>query len=236
MSVPKYLATLKRFGLEELTHGDLVLKNGNIAKTKDGNLQFGDSRINALFRLVEEWRLNQSTLDGLFESMLETSQRLEELRKTQQQWFGTWLINDPAKLHKENESIRNHETGSSVFAGAILVVLNNLLRRCQEDLGADDARWKAAGLMLSGYSVGSVVSAAAANFRHHEEWAREPQPDKQQTKSMAVLCAILGQPLMTNGLPTIRTNVCRQILMAISAGSSDRLYRLIFDYAKALAA
>jgi hypothetical protein len=88
---------------------------------------------------------------------------------------------------------------------------------------------------LYGHSIGVVFAAAAANFRHHDEWARARTLGNVQRGSMEPLCAILGLDLWTQGRPTVRTNVCRETLMRISDGSVDRLHQLTFDYAKALA-
>lgn len=235
MSVPEYLETLDRFGLTELKcGGDLQLKNGNIALTADGNFQFGSARFNALFRLVERWRLNQPTLNELFGSMLLTSQRLEEVIKARAQGIGPSINMNPVAFHEETESIGDYESGSSVFAGSILVVLSNLLQRFKKDLNPSKGQWESAGLMVNGFSIGVIFSAAAANFRHHDEWARMQTPNAQQQASMDVLCAILERPLMTNGFPTIRTNVCREVIIKVSGGSVDRLHQITFDYAKAL--
>jgi len=231
MSVPEYFATLDRFGLAELKcGGDLQVKNSNIALTADGDFQFGNTRFNALFRLVERWRLNQTTLNELFNSMYLTSQRLEEVIKARTHGTGPSVSLNPAAFHEETESIGDYESGSSVFAGAILVVLNNLLQRFKKDLNSSGNQWGSAGPKVNGYSIGVIFAAAAANFRHHDEWARTQMPNT----SMEVLCAILDRPLMTNGFPTIRANVCRDVIMIVSGGSVDRLYQITFEYAKAL--
>lgn len=235
MPIPGYFETLDRFGLAELKYGgDLQVKNGDIALTADGDIQFGNTRFNALFRLVERWRLNQSTLNELFGSMLLTSQRLEEIIKTRAQGIGPSLSMNPAAFHEETESIGDYESGSSVFAGSILVVLSNLLERFRKDLNASDDQWISVGPKVNGYSIGVIFSAAAANFRHHDEWARTQNPTLRQLPSMEVLCAILDRPLMTNGFPTIRANVCRDILLTVSDASVDRLHQITFEYAKAL--
>jgi hypothetical protein len=231
-----YLEALDRFGLQELKQGDVQIKDGNIAVTADGDWQFGNTRVNALFRLVERWRLNQPTLDELYASMLTTSQRLKDLLKARADGIGASLVGNPVEFHEENESIGDYESGSSVFAGAILVVLNNLLQRCKRDFGASDTQWDSADPKIYGYSIGVVFAAAAANFRHHDEWARLRNLDDRPRASMEPLCAVLGRNLLTQGYPTIRTNVCREVLIAISGDSVDRLYKLTFDYAKALAA
>jgi hypothetical protein len=235
MSVLGYYVTLDRFGLEELRRGgDLQVKDGDLAVTADGDLQFGDTKFNGLFRFVERWRINQPTLDELFESMLVTSQRLQDVLQARKQGIGPSLSRDAAAFHEETESIGDYESGSSVFAGAILVVLNNLLQRLKKDLGAPEHRWKSAEPKIGGYSIGAVFSAAAANFRHYDEWARTRSINPTQSVSIEVLCAILARPVVTNGFAAIRTNVCREVLMTVSGGSVDRLHEVTFDYAKAL--
>ena len=54
--------------------------------------------------------------------------------------------------------------------------------------------------------------------------------------SMRPLCAILGRELWTQGRLTLRTNVCREVLLKTSDGSTEHLYPVMFDYAKTLAA
>jgi hypothetical protein len=77
MILPDYNQTLERFGLDVLkVTCDLVLDdNGNIAKTRDGDLQFGAPKHNALFRLVERWRVSQPTIDSLFGSLKQAKQQ-----------------------------------------------------------------------------------------------------------------------------------------------------------------
>src|ERR1700738_4976916 len=125
-----YLETLNRFGLDELkSGGDLQVENGDKAITADGDLKMGNDRFNALFRLVERWRVNEPTLNDLFESTMSTASRLAEVMEARNLGVGPLLSLDPQAFHEASEAIGEGEHGSSVFAGAILVVLNNLLRR-----------------------------------------------------------------------------------------------------------
>lgn len=237
MPVPDYLETLDRFGLGWMRKGgDLQVKNGDIAVTPDGDLQLGDTRFNALFRLVQRWRHNQPTLDVLFASMLDASDSLGDMQEARGSGNGALLHQNPAAYHQETTEIIGYESASSVYAGSILVVLNNMLQRFRKDLNASENAWKGVGPFISGYSVGSVVTAAANNSRHHDEWARAQSPASQQLASMEVLCAVIGQPVKDqHGHPSIRTNVCREVLLAVSDQSADRLHQIIFDFAKALA-
>ena len=124
-----------------------------------------------------------------------------------------------------------------MLAGSIFVVLNNLLQRFKQDLNVSDNEWKSASPTIKGFSIGEIFAAAAANFRHYDEWARVKikSPSEQQMSSMKVLCGLLDCSVLTDrGFPTIRTNECGSILMMVSNGSVDYLHQITFDYAKAL--
>ena len=85
-------------------------------------------------------------------------------------------------------------------------------------------------------SIGEIYQAAAANFRHYDEWASTKNLTKQQLESMSVLCGLLGCPVSSaKGYRSIRTNVCDQVLLKVSKESVDNLHEITFDYAKKLA-
>jgi hypothetical protein len=237
MPVVDYLETLDRFGLHELkSGGDLQIENGDLVLTRDGDLKLGDDRFNALFRLVQRWRLNESAIEGLFLSTETYAQRLAQVMGERTSGIGPSLGADPAGFHEMTDAIGESESGSSVFAGAILVVINNLLQRFRLDLGVSADKWNTAAPQFFGHSLGEVVAAAAANFRHHDEWASSPQPNKQQMTSMVILAPMLGLPAVDErGFRTIRSNVCREILEALSGESVEWLHDLVFQFAKDLA-
>ena len=238
MPLPGYDETLSRFGLVKLKcHADLQLtKSGNIAVTLDGHLQMGDTQINALFRLVERWRQSESTINDLFSSMLRASQQLQELSKARAEDKGPSLSMNPKEFHAVTDSILECESVSSVLSGSILVVFNNLLQRFKKDLDTSEDEWKSSGTKINNHSIGVIfTAAAAANFRHYDEWACAKTPDARQRESMEVLCDLLNWPLLTAyDFPSIRSNVCGDVLMNISRASVDNLHQITFDYAKAL--
>ena len=86
MPLKEYDETLAQFQLENLRNRiDLqVDKNGNIAMTRDGQLQMGNTQSNAIFRLVERWRESESTINELFIPMLRASSQLDELSKARE--------------------------------------------------------------------------------------------------------------------------------------------------------
>ncbi len=116
-----------------------------------------------------------------------------------------------------------------------MVVLNALLRREWADLNQPSG-WSTTGTLVAGHSFGSIVEAAANNFRHFDEWAASADATAQQMKSMTVLAPLLGLTLNPTGKRhPIRGNVCPEILMVVSRGQFETLMDAFFAYARSLA-
>lgn len=239
MALTAYHQTLERFGLEKMKHGlDLqVTKGGDIAVTRDGDLQFGNTQQNALFRLVERWRGSESTISELFGPMLRAAQKLDELSGARARDQGPSLSREPQAYHEVTDAIVEAQLVSSTLAGSIAVIVHSLLVRFKLDLNASKADWHASPPQTAGFSLGEVFTAAAANFRHYDEWAAAKKAlTDQQLESMTVLCGVLGLPVLNqHGHPSIRDNVCGAVTMKVTGGSADALHDMIFAYAKALA-
>lgn len=230
--------TLSRFGLERLKVGlDLQLtKSGDIAITRDGDLQLGNTQKNALFRFVERWRYSESTIAELFGPMVQEARTLERLSGARERDEGPSLSQAPQTYHDETEAIAEAQLISSTLAGSIFVILNSLLQRLKLDLNASADEWHTSGPVIGGFSVGEIFAAAAANFRHYDEWAATRAPKENQTFSMKVLCGVLNTPVLTTwGFPTIRTNVCGEVLILLCRGSVESLHEITFDFAKSIA-
>jgi hypothetical protein len=58
--------------------GDLVIKDGDLALTKSGDLMLRNAEYSAMFRLVQGWRFNTPTLQTLFEQVFATRRRRKE--------------------------------------------------------------------------------------------------------------------------------------------------------------
>ncbi len=239
MPLAGYLETLSRFGIEKL-HGSLDLqltKGGDIAATRDGHMQFGSTQGNALFRLIERWRHSETVINELFGPMLRSARQFEDLSGARARDQGPSLGGDPKAYHDVTDAIVESRLIAATLAGSIAVILHSLLMRFKLDLNASEADWEATPPLTGGFSLGQVFTATAANFRHYDEWAAAKKVlSKQQVPNMTVLCGVLGLPL-TNlyGYPTLRENVCSDVLMKITNGSVNDLHAMIFEFAKRLA-
>lgn len=238
MPVTKYHEVIQKFDLEKIISGiDLQLtKSGDIALTRDGDLQMGNTKQNATFRMVERWRKSESTINHLFGVMQDSYKKYHELVDGRKLDNGTLLLSNPNKYHEETESIIENKLVASTLSGSIFVVLDGLLIRFKKDLNADELKWSSAPPLINGISFGVLCSAAAANFRHYDEWASVKVPTDQQSKSMNVLCTALSLSVFdSHSYPTIRHNVCDQVMEKITNSSVDYLHEITFQFVKALA-
>ena len=239
MPVPSYEDVLDTYNIEILRPGaDLqVTPNGSPALTNDGHLKLGNDQFNAMFRLVHAWRFTSPTLEALFN--LVALQKEERRRLVHQRNDLTAAIQgilDTAAIDKFqalNDQIGAAELSCGVCAGAIVVALSNLLLRFKTDLQANEKSWGEATPLFEGHSVGSVIQAAANNFRHYDEWARirrTAKEEDQQRRSIEILAALLKKPT-----DWVRANVCPQIIEVLSGATYEQLNRNCFDFAKNLA-
>jgi hypothetical protein len=235
--IPDYLETLSRFGLQRLNSGEadsILDADGNIAATRDGNWQMGGTAVNAMFRLVDRWRVTDQATRALF---LQTKDA-ESLASAMTGETAGLLTLEPKRYMETQERVAAVKEMAATFAGAVFVTLNNTLQRFREDIGikASDAKWTSSGWLIQEYSIGEIASAASINFRHHDEWAATSAPNDQQLRSMRVLAKVLGcDATDQSGHPTVRTNVCDQMLASVCGGSPDLLAERMFEYCKAIA-
>jgi hypothetical protein len=214
--------------------GDLQLTaDGDIA-VHDGDLKLGNDQYNAMFRFVQAWRFNSPTLEGLFGLVAASAQaqdRLnDELSNVMSRCFATkWSEGSVTNYHAINDLLGANEIGEAACAGALFIILNNLLMRLKADLSVKRVRWTTCEPLIKSASFGSLVSAAANNFRHHDEWRRAKKLTQQQRLSMNVLSLVLD-----SGIQLIRENVCAKLLSVISVGRYEQLTQMLFEFAKNL--
>ena len=182
--VPAYDHVVDMYELNILKlGGDLqITESGDLALTAYGDLKLGDDRLNTLRSLVDRWRFNATTLDGLFK--LVTDAQLAKRRLDDEMNNVASSVFDSPALMGRFHTIRD-ELGACAFgemacAGAIMVMLHNLLMRFKNDLKAPHDHYNKCAPLIEGCSFGSVVTAAANNFRHHDEWARRDSPDESK--------------------------------------------------------
>ncbi len=237
LNPPAYGDVVEAYGLDLLKGGaDVSFSVGGNLGMHDGDIKLGDDRFNALFRLVQRWRFNAPTLGVLFRFVSSAADRRERLREQQ---------NDVAVLrarrevsidvfHSLTDEIGANELGRDAYAGAIVVVLHAALRRCWNDLGKPST-WSAAGPLVVGRSVGDVLEAAAANFRHADEWSRTEPPTPQQMKAVPIIADALGIAIAPDGAHhPFRSNVCPDVVEALAGDDYEELNRKFFAFAYAM--
>lgn len=236
MHTPCYENTIAAYNLEILKPGaDLEISGtGDLQLMGDGHAKFGDDAFNAMFRLVQRWCFNAPTLEVLFDSVAHTRAQKQQFEAEKNDTAAA-MFDDPQaiqKFHRLTDEIVASEFGCAAYAGTIMVVLDNLLQRFKSDLKATWDDWGKCGPLIEGHSIGSIIRAAANNFRHHDEWARTDPPDTKQWPSIPVIAAVLKQAIAPDGARhPFRQNVCPDVVAALSAGSFEQLNRNFFAFA-----
>ncbi len=240
-AIPTYESIVARHELGKiLAGGDLqVTASGDIALTRDGDLKFGNDRCNAMHRLVRRWCFNARVLETLFKLVTEESQRKRQAESEREAVAGVVFASPELtkKFHALGDEIGAGEFGSAACAGAMIVVLNNLLQRYKTDLSGVNPKWEGIDPQFSGYSLGEVIDAAANNFRHHDEWARTRKPGPRQKKSIAVIEAVLNYTLLSRAIVVPwRRNACADLVGVVGGADFTTLEQRFFEFAKTMIA
>jgi hypothetical protein len=143
------------------------------------------------------------------------------------------LLFEQARISPEREG---DTVVRDAFAGAIVTVLHDMLRRYWAAQSGSKAQWKHAGPKRNGCSVPQILAAALDNFRHFEEWDAEKPATLAQLRSVKVLCAALDIPLKKTAkhMP-FRGNICWFVLDVLSAGEGyGHIDALVREFALAL--
>lgn len=241
---PAHAEIVHRYGLTPIRHGlDFSqTPDGNLATTVDFDLKMGDDKQNGLHRLVVRWRFNEPALRGDFNYVVESFERENALNKELNNVASRLLQPDAiARYHEIQDEVGVLSFGRDTAAGAIMVVLANLLYRLRVDLGfhplkfnaSKPTEWFTSQPTFAGHSFGVVLDAAAANFRHHDEWARTEPPSEQQLRSITVMGDVLGKTIASDGTRhPFRGNASPEILLALSDGSFEMLNEHLFAFAR----
>jgi hypothetical protein len=237
-ATPRYLEIVERYNVTKLVGGGnfTLTPDDQLATTLDGDIKIGDDIHSALHRLVVGWQFNEPIIRTLLDIVESGRGRGEDL---QDRANGVALrLRDPGVVdewHDIEDEIGSTTFGSRACAGTVVVVLHALLDRELVDLGRPKT-WDASEPLYAGRSFGAIVRAAANNFRHADEWARNGVPDDRQRTSITVLADVLDVPLSADGANhRFRHNVCPEVLQAIAPGGFEQLATSFFSFARNMA-
>jgi hypothetical protein len=188
-----------------------------------------------MHRLILRWCSNAPILNVLF-SMAAHSNATTQRLNTEKDVIAPLVFQNRQSMERyhdiDNEMVA-HTFGGGACAGAMMVVLNNDLMRYKDDFKQAADKWETGSPQIEGRSFGSIVTAAAANFRHHDEWARTNPPKSLQLVSIRVIADVLKQQIAPNGnRHPFRHNVCPDLLEVLSGGDFERLNQRFFAFAK----
>jgi hypothetical protein len=133
MRVPSYQEVIEVYDIGLLkAPSDLQLTSDGDIAVHDGDLKLGSDQYNAMFRFVQAWRFNSPTLEGLFGLVAASTQaqdRLnDELSNVMSRLFATnWSKGSVTNYHAINDLLGANEIGEVACAGALFIILNNLL-------------------------------------------------------------------------------------------------------------
>lgn len=244
---PSHEEIVTKFNLEILkSPGDLVLRNGDIAMTKSGDLMLNNEHYSAMRRFVSAWRFNAPMLKSLFDLTMVVSSRSEDLKRSLNQ--GVDYRSDPSqksfppgstafeRRFALNEEIAANMLGSESCAGAILLNLTSLLQALRDDINAPRLDWEGTTPLIHGHSVGVILVASSNYFRHWDEWRKTSPPTTRQATSMVVLNAVLdsaGLKQRNHRLMGVE-GICTKILDVLSDGDFERFSERVFAFANGL--
>lgn len=225
---PSYNDTVEAYGLEILqAPEDWSIVDGDLALTKDLDIQVGDNAYNALFRLVQEVRLSVPHLRFLFDLVASLQAHRKELDDridalAEEKWLRfdikTYLQPDPVYLdafHATVDEMGAASYGFATYGGCVALLLAGSLLRFKDDVEAKGDDWNKAAPLFDGCSFGQVIVAAANGFRHDDEWSKTRPPTPQQKASQDILSiALQGQPRPKERVP----GRCDEVLALLSQG------------------
>ena len=218
-SISAYAAFVQKYDLSKiLADNDFrVTASGGIAMWARSPQQ-GDDRCNAMLRLLSRWFANTRVIETLLDLVgvdnLRKHDALSDLDAAAESAADGGDADRYRALIVEGQT---GEYGAAACAGAVMVVLSNLLQRYKKDLRAETLSWDGIDPLFRGCSFGQIVVAAANNFRHHDEWAladRWKLKDNQKP-SISVIEQALDYTLLSGRVEPWRRNACADLVEII---------------------
>lgn len=244
---PSEQEIVTKFNLEILkSPGDLVVRNGDIALTKSGDLMLNNEHYSAMRRFVSAWRFNAPMLKSLFDLTMAVKSRSEDLKRSLDQVVenhpdsnaqsfpsGSTAFSRQLAL---NEEIAANMLGSESCAGAILLNLTGFLLALKDDIGTTRMDWEGTAPLIHGHSIGAIFVAASNYFRHWDEWRKTSPPTARQAASMDVLNSVLDRAGLKQSNHRLMgvEGVCTKILGVLSDGDFEIFSEKVFAFANGM--
>jgi hypothetical protein len=238
-----YQETIDRYDLALLRNGgQLILENGDIARTKWGDLRFGTVAFNGLWRMVQHWRFNAGVVRELFDTTYAMGKELESQRKADKgagrgevRFYDMRAVEEHADppSYVEREKLAALEFGQETYSSCTILFLSNFLQQFRDDVEATDEAWKSSGPLYNGISFGQVVVAAGNGVRHNDEWVKAKLPDKRQANSTRVLETAFGHSL--GGGQALRKLPLYTLQALSQLGRFDHMSASMFSFAHQVA-
>ena len=128
--------------------------------------------------------------------------------------------------------------GAATYSGCLMIVLSGALLRFKDDIDGK-GEWNRTEPCFNTHSVGAIIVAAAAGFRHADEWAKTHPPTKKQKRSQDIINgALSGLPdfeRLASDVFTFTSGRCDEVIRLLSGGDFERLASNVFTFTHNLA-
>jgi len=237
--MPAWNDLIEKYDLSELRGGgDLVVKAGDIAVARTGDLMLGDEEYSALFRCVNMLRYSWPALAQAFALIQQASDAdavldLEAAMPLSSDRSEFLKPERLASLRDAMERRTAKEASALVSAEGVLMTGSRLLLSLKQVMDCSEAAWTQAEPKIKGHSVGKLFEAAANHLRHCEEWRLSGQLQTRQRRSIEVLATLIDEPIVGDR-HTFGSSRSIEILGAVAGLSLDEFAGMLLKFANNL--
>lgn len=216
---------------EIITEYNLSYQPGDLRITPTC-LKIGSDQNDALRILIEVWRLSEPQLQYLFNHIIMLDGIIPHSAKSfEHAVCETWEVFETELFHAAIDEEHSYKIMRDAFAGAFMVVLNDIFYSYRKNSKVNKQIWESAGPLISGRSVGTVIESAANSFRHYAEWRLDWNKHKRFTQQQCRTIDVIADVLHLNTLDAAY-NASFDLLFILSRGHWDYLAQRLFKFAQ----